>query len=62
MLLPNVLPEGWANVVLPIAWAFAFWGIWLYWWAGAIYVRQVYNIRKMAKENSSILVSKKESK
>ena len=62
MLLPNVLPEGWTNVVLPIAWAFAFWGIWLYWWAGAIYVRQVYNIRKMDRENSSILVSKKESK
>jgi cardiolipin synthase len=62
MLLPNVLPVGWTNVILPIAWAFAFWGIWLYWWAGAIYVRQVYNIRKMDRENSSILVSKKESK
>lgn len=62
MLLPNVLPEGWANLVLPLAWAFAFWGIWLYWWAGAIYLRQVYDILKIDKENSSILVSKKESK
>lgn len=62
MLLPNVLPEGWANMVLPLAWAFAFWGIWLYWWAGAIYLRQVYNILKIDRKNSSILDSKKESK
>lgn len=60
MLLPEVLPEGWAVAIYPIAWGFAFWGIWLYWWAGAIYLRQVYNIRKMAHESSSILISEKE--
>ena len=62
MLLPNVLPSEWAVVIYPVAWGFAFWGIWLYWWAGAIYIRQVYNIRKIDRSNSSILVSKKETK
>lgn len=62
MLLPNVLPASWSIVVYPIAWAFAFWGIWLYWWAGAIYLRQVYNIRKSAANSSSILEPIKEIK
>jgi cardiolipin synthase len=62
LLLPEVLPEQAAVIVYPIAWAFAFWGIWLYWWAGGIYIRQVYNIRKSARSTSSILIPKKESK
>lgn len=62
MLLPDVLPSEWAIFIYPIAWGFAFWGIWLYWWAGAVYLRQVYNIRKTARLTSSILVSKKEMK
>lgn len=61
MLLPNVLPEAWSVVIYPIAWGFAFWGIWMYWWAGAIYIRQVHNIRKNGRLTSSILISKKES-
>jgi cardiolipin synthase len=61
MLLPNVLPKSLSVVIYPIAWAFAFWGIWLYWWAGAIYLRQVYNIRKLATISSSILEPEKES-
>lgn len=61
MLLPNVLPEAWSIVIYPLAWGFAFWGIWMYWWAGAIYIRQVHNIRKNGRLTSSILISKKES-
>ncbi len=49
MLLPDVLPSGWAVFIYPVAWGFAFWGIWMYWWAGGIYLRQVYNIRKTAR-------------
>jgi cardiolipin synthase len=49
MLLPDVLPSGWAVFIYPVAWGFAFWGIWMYWWAGGIYLRQVYNIRKLAR-------------
>jgi cardiolipin synthase len=30
-----------AHVAEPIAWAFAWWGTALYWWAGWLYVRQV---------------------
>lgn len=35
-----------AQVILPIAWAFAWWGVGLYWWAGAVYVLQVREIVK----------------
>lgn len=29
-----------AVVTVPVGWAFAIWGAFLYWWAGAIYLRQ----------------------
>jgi cardiolipin synthase len=60
LLLPQVLPESYAVVVYPIAWAFAFWGIWLYWWTGGVYLLQVYNLRKAALTNSTILVNEQE--
>ncbi len=61
MLLPAVLPAEFAVFIYPIAWAFAFWGIWLYWWTGAVYILQVHNIRKSALRNSAILEGKKET-
>jgi len=60
LLLPQVLPESFAVVVYPIAWAFAFWGIWLYWWTGGVYLLQVYNLRKSARSNATILVNEQE--
>lgn len=39
-----LLAEGdgvFADVARPVAWAFAWWGTALYWWAGWLYVRQV---------------------
>ena len=60
LLLPEVLPEQ-AVIIYPIAWAFAFWGIWLYWWTGAIYLIQVHNIRKSARSASAILRGVEES-
>lgn len=60
LLLPAVLPETARNFVLPIAWAFAFWGIWLYWWTCAVYLLQVHNIRKMERSNSAILRNEQE--
>lgn len=33
-----------ADYVLPVAWAFALWGVGLYWWAGFVYLLQVRNI------------------
>ena len=57
LLLPAVLPAGFGIWIFPIAWAFAFWGIWLYWWTGAVYLLQVHNIRKMARLESAIVNS-----
>ena len=45
LLLPSALPLA-ANFIYPAAWAFAFWGLWLYWWAGYLYVAQVNRLRK----------------
>lgn len=39
-LLADVLPQ-FSHVILPLAWAFAWWGIGLYWLAGFIYLRQL---------------------
>ena len=33
-------------VILPLAWAFALWGVGLYWWAGIVYLRQVRDVVK----------------
>ncbi len=38
---PNI-----SDWVLPIAWAFALWGVGLYWWAGFVSLLQVRNILK----------------
>ena len=48
------------NIILPIAWAFAFWGIGLYWWAGAVYVRQVIDLVTTSKLESANLLPKGE--
>lgn len=48
------------NIILPIAWAFAFWGIGLYWWAGAVYVRQVIDLVTTSKPESANLLAKGE--
>ena len=33
-------------VILPIAWAFALWGVGLYWYAGFLYLKQVFQLVK----------------
>jgi cardiolipin synthase len=33
-----------ATVARPVGWAFAVWGVTLYWWAGLLYVRQVWRL------------------
>jgi cardiolipin synthase len=35
-----------AFVILPIAWAFALWGVGLYWYAGYLYLKQVWHLVK----------------
>jgi cardiolipin synthase len=36
------------TVVRPVAWAFAWWGTVLYWWAGWLYVRQTFTLVRTA--------------
>lgn len=60
LLLPEILPQEASVFIYPIAWGFAFWGIWLYWWTGIIYLLQVRNIRKLARLDSAILKGEEE--
>jgi cardiolipin synthase len=41
-----------AFVLLPFAWAFALWGVGLYWWAGFVYLRQVREVVKNSPRDS----------
>jgi cardiolipin synthase len=41
-----------AFVLLPFAWAFALWGVGLYWWAGFVYLRQVREVVKNSSRDS----------
>jgi cardiolipin synthase len=45
LLIAAAFPAS-AIFVLPVAWAFALWGVGLYWWAGFVYLLQVRNIVK----------------
>jgi cardiolipin synthase len=40
MLLADLWPAA-EFIILPLSWAFAYWGVALYWVAGFIYVKQV---------------------
>lgn len=51
LLMADVWPSA-EFIILPLGWGFAFWGIGLYWWAGFIYVRQVYQLIFARGENS----------
>jgi len=45
LMLANVWQSA-SILILPVAWAFALWGVGLYWWAGCVYVLQVRQIVK----------------
>lgn len=59
LLLADIFQNS-EHIILPIAWAFAFWGIGLYWWAGAVYVRQVIDLVTTSKPESANLLPKGE--
>ena len=47
-----LMADIWHNaeiIILPIAWAFALWGVGLYWWAGFVYVKQVRQVVKSSR-------------
>lgn len=45
LLIANIWHDG-AFIIAPLAWAFALWGVGLYWWAGIVYLRQVADVVK----------------
>jgi cardiolipin synthase len=48
LLLMAYIWEPVAFILEPLAWAFALWGVGLYWWGGIVYLRQVYATVKRA--------------
>lgn len=49
-----------AFIITPLAWAFALWGVALYWWSGFVYLWQlVLLIREQRQESTNVNVSKK---
>lgn len=51
LLMAEVWP-GADFIVLPLAWGFTYWGIGLYWWAGFVYVKQVYELVFASRRNT----------
>jgi cardiolipin synthase len=49
-----------AFIITPIAWAFALWGVALYWWSGFVYFWQlILLIREQRQDSTNVNVSKK---
>jgi cardiolipin synthase len=46
LLLMAYIFEPAAFILEPLSWAFALWGVWLYWWGAFIYLRQVRDVVK----------------
>jgi cardiolipin synthase len=59
LLMGKIFTEA-AFIITPLAWAFALWGVALYWWSGFVYLWQlVLLIRKQRQESTNVNVSKK---
>jgi len=44
-----------ASFVDPIGWAFALWGMFLYWWAGIVYAAQTVTVTRLARGEAALL-------
>jgi len=59
LLMGRIFEEA-AFIITPAAWAFALWGVALYWWSGFVYLWQlVLLIREQRRESTNVNVSKK---
>jgi cardiolipin synthase len=59
LLMGKIFTEA-AFIITPLAWAFALWGVALYWWSGFVYLWQlVLLIREQRRESTNVNVSKK---
>jgi len=59
LLMGNIFTEA-AFIITPIAWAFALWGVALYWWSGFVYLWQlVLLIREERQKSTNVNVRKR---
>ena len=59
LLMGKIFTEA-AFIITPLAWAFALWGVALYWWSGFVYLWQlVLLIREQRRESTNVNVSKR---
>lgn len=59
LLMGQIFTEA-AFIITPLAWAFALWGVALYWWSGFVYLWQlVLLIREQRKSSTNVNVSKR---
>jgi cardiolipin synthase len=59
LLMGNIFTAA-AFIITPLAWAFALWGVALYWWSGFVYLWQlVLLIREQRQDSTNVNVSKK---
>jgi cardiolipin synthase len=59
LLMGKIFTEA-AFIITPIAWAFALWGVALYWWSGFVYLWQlVLLIREERQKTANVNVSKR---
>ena len=59
LLMGKIFTEA-AFIITPMAWAFALWGVALYWWSGFVYLWQlVLLIREERSKTTNVNVSKK---
>jgi cardiolipin synthase len=58
LLMGKIFTEA-AFVITPLAWAFALWGVALYWWSGFVYLWQlVLLIREQGRDSTNVNVGK----
>lgn len=59
LLMGQIFTEA-AFIITPLAWAFALWGVALYWWSGFVYLWQlVLLIREQRQSSTNVNVSKR---
>jgi cardiolipin synthase (CMP-forming) len=59
LLMGKIFTEA-AFIITPLAWAFALWGVALYWWSGFVYLWQlILLIREQRRISSNVNVSKR---
>ena len=54
IMIGQAFPDAMA-VANPIGWAFALWGVFLYWWGGVIYAAQTVRLTRIPRDGQALL-------